>query len=60
MLIQEEIGTVEPIGYFKDGEASETIAFIRGAIEKYAKHEEFHESLISYIKKLVNTDDNSN
>lgn len=60
MLIKEEIGTVEPIGYFKDGEYSETIAFIRGAIEKYAKHEEYHESIINYIKQIIKYNDNSN
>lgn len=53
MKIKEEIGTVEPIGYFKDGEVSECLAFVRGAIERYVSHEEYHESLFRYIKKMV-------
>ena len=46
--------TVEPMGYYKEGEISEKLAYIRGAIEKYVHYTDVHEELFNYIKKLVN------
>lgn len=49
----KKIGTVEPIN------GSEGYNFIIGAIAKYGKDEQYHQSLLSYIQSicLININD---